>query len=72
MSQPTLFTDANGSYLAFILFLAFAVLAAAGGFWIVASHRGRRAGWMVGGVIFVTFVLLFAWMRSLLVAGGLA
>jgi hypothetical protein len=72
MILSSAFTDSNGSYLAFILFLVFAVLAAAGGFWIVASHKGRRAGWLAGGAIFVSFVLLFAWMRSLLAAGGLA
>lgn len=66
------FTDSNGSYLPFILFLVFTVLAAGGGFWIVASHKGRRAGWVAFGVILVSFVLLFAWMRSLLLAGGLA
>lgn len=72
MNFPAAFTDANGSYLPFILFLVFAVLAAAGGFWIVASHKGRKAAWLTGGAIFVSFVLLFAWMRSLLIAGGLA
>jgi hypothetical protein len=69
LATPALAPD--DSYLPAALFAVFALLAALGGFWIVASHRSRRAGWVTGGVILVFFALLFVGMKLLLGADGL-
>lgn len=72
MLLATLSTAPSDPYLPAALFAIFALLAALGGFWIVASHKSRRAGWITGGMILLFFALLFVGMKLLLGAEGLA
>jgi hypothetical protein len=54
-----------------LVFVLFALLAAAGAYWIAASRRGRRAGFGAALVTLALFAALFAGMVALLRAGGI-
>ena len=71
MLPDTLPANPSDSFLPAGLYAVFALLSAGGGYWIVASHRSRRAGWIVAGATLAFFLLLFAGLKLLLGSGEL-
>jgi hypothetical protein len=53
-----------------LVFALFALLAAAGAYWIAASRRGRLAGFGAALATLIFFAAVFAGMVALLRSGG--
>lgn len=70
MLLDTLPTNPSDSFLPAVLFALFALLSAGGGYWVLATHKSRRAGWIFVALTLVFFVLLFAGLKLLLGGGS--
>jgi hypothetical protein len=69
LNETTTAVDAFEGWLPGPLFAGFALLAAGGAFWIVFSHRGRRAGGIAVLLTCAVFLLLFAVLKLALAPG---